>query len=827
MFTVLHVYRRLQKAAGFSLLVIATVALGIGINIGFFSVTYGVLLQGLPVPNADRLILYSTRNRSAAANLSGPAYESLCKYGLQPNLLAWARAPLRIRSGDRVEAVSGALLSGNGFSLLQIKPVVGRFFDESDDLKDAKTAHPAVLSYGYWQTHYAGDPNVIGRSITVNGAAAYITGVLPQGFDGLTPPYSPSVILPLNFDSSIHGGDRWLAAPAYQWLTVLGRLPDGVRLDAVRANLRMIDHSVRTAADPKQEYLPAPEQGPALLVESGRLGKSQLESDYRRPLLALESLGIVLFAACFCNLVLLFVGRATTMTREIAIRAALGATRWRLLKWAAAEAAALAVCGAVLAVPVARGTAGLLGVWVMSPFQGASPQLPGSGLDSALNPALVLVALTLAVAACVAASLLGFLWTGARQPGAGLGTGRPTGKLRSNPWIISAEIAIAIVSITAATLGVIGFHKLATKPSGFSTNGTVIAEVDILDSLESSSEHASDEAAARIGRVIDAIRGAPGVTAVSPLSTPPLVGATASRRLTARLGGGGIHSESGVWPETVSAGYFAAMGTHIVRGRAFDDSDAGGDPVCVLGARTAAAFFGQEEPLGKFLFSSEAKALRRERGELACRVIGIAEDAHFKGMMEYPDKVVYQLGTRRVPSAVALAVHAERSELAAQAIAGAMKYAAPGSLPPSIRGIDELIANDIRRERTLMLLSCVSAAIIAVILGGGIFGTLTLAASRSRRDLAVRVALGATTVEVCQAMMREFLAPLSCGVLAGSLAILFAMRSLTKLYGTDPDMAIGAFAAATIFLLMIAIAAVSVPLRRAVSTPLIMSLLNE
>ncbi len=823
MFTVLHLYRRLQKAPGFSFLVIATVAAGIGINIGFFSVTYGVLLQGLPVPNADRLILYSTRNRSTTAGLSGPVYESLCKYGLQPNLLAWARAPLRIRSGDRVEAVSGALLSGNGFSLLQIKPAVGRLFDESDDLKEAKTAHPAVLSYGYWETHYAGDPNVIGRSITVNGAAAYITGVLPQGFDGLTPPYSPSVILPLNFDSSIHGGERWLAAPGYQWLTVLGRLPDGVMLDAVRANLRTIDRSVRTATDPKQEYLPDPGQGPALLVESGRLGKSQLESDYRRPLLALESLGVVLFAACFCNLVLLFVGRATTLTREIAIRAALGATRWRLLKWAAAEAAALAICGAVLAVPVARGTARLLGAWVMSPFQRASPQLPGPSL----NPELLLVALTLAVAACVAASLLGFLWTGARQPGAGLGTGRPTGRLRSNPWIISAEIAIAIVSITAASLGVIGFHKLAGKPSGFSLNGTVIAEVDILDSLESSSERGSGEAAARIGRVIDAIRGAPGVTAVSSLSTPPLVGATASRRLTARLAGGGIHSESGVWPETVSAGYFAAMGTHILRGRAFNDSDAGGDPVCVLGARTAAAFFGPEEPLGKFLFTSEANALRRERGELACRVIGIAEDAHFKGMMEYPDKVVYQLGTRRVPSAVALAVHADRSELAAQAVAGAMKYAAPGSLPPSIRGIDELIASDIRRERTLMLLSCVSAAIIAVILGGGIFGTLTLAASRSRRDLAVRVALGATTAAVCQAMMREFLAPLSGGFLAGSLAILFAMRSLTTLYGTDRNMAIGGFAAATVFLLTIAIAAVSVPLRRAVSTPLIVSLLNE
>jgi len=797
------------------------VAVGIGINLGFFSVAYAVLRQGLPVPNPDQLTLYSTR-RAGATNVSGPVFEALRKFGLQTQLLAWARTPLKMRSAERLEEVSGALLSGNGFAMLQIRPAAGSFFDASDDVPGRKGAYPAVLAYRYWKARYAGDVNVIGHAIVINGAPAYIAAVLPPGFDGLTPPYSPQVILPLSFDPVIHAGERWMAAPNYQWLTVFGRLPNGIALDSVRANLQTIDANLRAAADPKGEYLPDPQHGPALVAQSGRLGKSQLESEYRRPLLALEGMGLALFTLCCCNLVLLFVGRAATLSRETAIKTALGAPSGRLLTSAAVEAAALAACGAVLAIPAAEGFAHLLGLWLMSSFGRPATQLPGA----ALNALFAVAALGLAVASCVAAALLGSLWQNTGKPGAALGTGRPTGRLRSNPWIISVEIAFAVILIAAASVGALGFYKLAHKASGFSTSGTIIARLDVRDSQENSPEPSGSEAGVRMGRVIAAIQRAPGIAAVSTLSTPPLMGAASTRRITARLGDGGIRTEN-VWPEIVSAGYFAAMGTRITRGRAFSDSDIGAASVCVLGTRTARAFFEEGDPIGKFLFTSEAEAKQEGGGQPACRVIGVAEDAHFKTLTDSPDKMVYQLGMRRAPGAVTLAVHASSTGLAVQAVNSALREAAPGSLPPGISGVDELIANDIRRERALMLLSGVSAAIVAVILGGGIFGAVTLAASRRRRDLAVRVALGATTPAICQALVREFLLPVVTGFVVGSAGFLYAMRWLTALFATSAGTGIGAFGVATLFLFIISIAGVSIPLGRVVSAPSTMNLLNE
>ena len=254
-------------------------------------------------------------------------------------------------------------------------------------------------------------------------------------------------------------------------------------------------------------------------------------------------------------------------------------------------------------------------------------------------------------------------------------------------------------------MGVAGFYRLASRESGFSTKDTVIAVIDFRDYL------GHTDGPSRVESVLRAIRRAPGVTAASLLSTPPLMGATSSGSFTARLGNGGVQTEHDVWIERVSSEYFAAAGTRLLRGTAFREDERYEDRVCVLGIRAAKAFFGREDPVGKPLFFDETSARAATRGEEACRVIGVAQDAHFRSMASTSDKTVYLLSKNRTPIELSILVRAANRDLAAGAVRVATRAAAPGCPPPDISSLGELIANDLLRERILMLLSCASAAL--------------------------------------------------------------------------------------------------------------------
>jgi len=325
-------FRTLVKNPGFTAVAIVTLALGIGANTAIFSLTYAVILKSLPVPNPGELVRYTFRESGESdLSLSGPVYDALRKHEtVVQDILAWSGADLALRENGTVTREAGALMTGNGFRTLELRPYLGRVFGDSDDVPGGgPNGYQALLGYECWKQHFQADPAIVGRSLAINGRPVTIIGVLPAGFEGLIAGQRAHIVLPLAFEEVINAPNPQRHAAGNFWLTVIGRLKPGESVQTAEANLRATDAAVREEADPTHLFLRgffAPFQ---IRVESGRSGRSFLKVTYSRPLLALEILVGLLLLLCCANTALLVLARVSGRLREFAVRSALGAGRGR------------------------------------------------------------------------------------------------------------------------------------------------------------------------------------------------------------------------------------------------------------------------------------------------------------------------------------------------------------------------------------------------------------------------------------------------------------------------------------------------------------------
>src|SRR5438552_4890622 len=232
--------RMLAKNPGFTAVAVLTLALSIGANTAIFSLTYAVILKSLPVPNPGELLRYTFREEGAPdLSLSGPAYDALRRHEtVDRDILAWDGADLAVQENGAVTRVSGALMTSNGFRVLELRPYLGRMFGDSDDVPGGgPAAYQALVGYDYWKEHFHGDPAAVGRSLNINGRSVTIIGVLPAGFEGLI------------------AGQRADIAAGNMWLTVMGRLKPGESVKSAQANLQATDAVVREEADPSHRFL--------------------------------------------------------------------------------------------------------------------------------------------------------------------------------------------------------------------------------------------------------------------------------------------------------------------------------------------------------------------------------------------------------------------------------------------------------------------------------------------------------------------------------------------------------------------------------------------
>ena len=803
--------RMLAKNPGFTAVAVMTLALGIGANTAIFSLTYAVILKSLPVPNPGQLVRYMFREEGVPdLSISGPAYEALCKHEtVNRDLLAWSGVDLAVRENGTVTRVGGALMTGNGFRVLELRPYLGRVFGDSDDVSGGgPNGYQAVLGYEYWKQHFQGDQAIVGRSLNINGRPVTIIGVLPAGFEGLIAGQRADVVLPLAFEEVTNAPNPQRHAAGNNWLTVIGRLKPGESVKTAEANLQATAAAVREEADPSHQFLHgffAPFQ---IGVESGRSGRSFLKVDYSRPLLALEILVGLLLLLCCANTALLVLARVSGRFREFAVRSALGAARGRLLQQVLTEVGLLAAFG--LAAGVWLGWAAAQSLVAMLAGIGESPSL-----DVTPRVAILAFAAATSLLSALATGLWPALRVGSVDPSLDLRRGEAlSSSKRLGNWIVPAQVAVSVTLVVSASLLGGTFLHLLLEHSGFRTNGVVMADVDL-----SAAKPTRKQAARDVEQMLEALENAPGVQAATLLSAPPIHDGWAAGHYFSIGNHGEIHTDMQTWPESVSPGYVATMGTRILEGRGLTRADQNGSSVCVLSASTAAYFFPNEDALGRFVYSGGADPGKDGRDldpSNACRVVGVAEDARFLSLREAPPRMLYSLaGGDEWGTRVSLAVRSSSTGIGAAALRNAVRQIVPSAVSPTVYTFNELVEAHLRQERMLTTLSLCFAGIALLLTALGLYGVLVRSVTLRTKEIGLRLALGARPGDALGLVIWQALRLVLSGIGIGLVIALGVTRLLRSLlFGVQPDSPL-MLAAAAALLIVVALFASYLPARRA------------
>ena len=796
--------RMLRKNPGFTLIAVLTLALGIGANAAIFTLTYAVILKSLPVPNPQQLVRYTFRNGDQDIGFSGPLYESLRKQETtSQDLLAWTSTDFAISENGATQKVRGALMSGNGFRVLELQPFLGRSFSEADDVPGGgSNGYQALLGYTYWKEHFQANPNVIGRLLAVQGKSATIVGVLPEGFEGLVAGQRVDVVLPLAFDYATEqqGGAFWL--------TVMGRLKPGESFQTANANLKATEPAVREGAGSSHAFLTGFFAPFHIGVESGRSGLSVLKIRYSRPLIVLEILVALLLLLCCANASLLVLARVSSRMREFAVRSALGAPRQRLFRQVLIEISLLSICG--LAAGIMFGWGGAKVLVSMLAAIGQPPPLD-------VTPQVTILAFTAAIS--VLATLAVGTWPAVRASRIAplLDLKQAAGMQRKSVgvWIVPAQVAVSMTLLAAASLLGGSFLHLLLQDSGFRSDGVAMADVDLSTTKPdaATSTRYAQQMAEALGRM-------PGIQAAAAMSIPPIHDWWNASHYFSLAQNGAVHSDMNLWVENVTPGYFSAMGTPIREGRAFASADAAGEHVCILSASAAGYFFPGEEAIGRFVYSGGADPAADGKTKIGTddtfRVIGVAADARFRSLHEAPPRMMYALArTDEIGSDFFIVARGSSPGAMSGAIREVARQIAPGAAQPNVFTFHQLVASHLSRERMLMGLSGCFAGIALLLTVMGLYGLLTRSVVVRTKEIGLRLALGARPRDALALVLRQGLRLVAVGAVIG-LAAAFAVTRLlgSLLFGvsaTNPLILAGVVAV----LFGVALAASCIPAWRA------------
>jgi putative ABC transport system permease protein len=778
--------RMLARAPATSLAAILTLALGIGANTTIFSVLYGVLLRPLPYPNAERLVLIwqDLRQRGGPPDEWATSLDYIT-WRAERSVLAAAAAArgaaANLTGRGDAEQVAAGLVSPAYFDVAGVQPALGRAFREEESLPTAPRV--VILSDALWKRRYGGDPAILGQTITISGVPNEVVGVMPAGFQ--PPIVAPRAQLwqPLRINP---------AAPARGDVVnrVLARLRDGVTLGQASAHMDTV------AARIRQQY--PHKRGAGIRVEP--LFERMVRSTRPAILVLAGAVGLVLLIAC-ANVASLLLARASGRGREMAVRAALGAGRARLIRQLLAESLLLAVIGGGIGV--------LLAVWGVEALVAASPagtpRVEAIAVDGA--SLAFTIALTLATGMLFGlapalhasrANLTGALREGERGQAGGAGR-----TLRRA--LVAAETAIALVLLSGAGLLLRSFVELQAVDRGFDSSNVLTAGV--APSRVPYPE--GPQIAALYDRLVEQVRALPGVESAALVSVLPLSGSDTdiSFLIDGRPRPAQPGDEPIGWYRVVSSDYFRTMRIRIVRGRALDDTDRAEAPgAIVINEPMAERYWPNDDPIGR----------RIDTGQKTFTIVGIARGVRHRGPEVAPLPEMY----------VHYRQYAERgSNIVIRAATDPARLAAPlrdavrqidATLPlANVATMEALEADAVATPRFVMLLMGLFAGVALTLALVGVYGVLSYAVAQRTTEIGVRMALGATRGNVLRLVVGDGLRMVGIGAAVGLAAALAAGRAMQRLlFGVGPaDPA--TFAATAALLLIAAAVACWAPGRRA------------
>jgi putative ABC transport system permease protein len=806
-----YAFRLLRRQPGFALFVVLTLAIGIGANTAVFSVVDGVLLRPLPYPDSDRLVNVWGRFDPESGfdfpqfSLSAPEYLDYRQQTRALEDVAAAREQSVTVGGAEPERVMAVAVTGNLFSVLRAAPILGRTFSP-DEMKPGG-ARVVVLSYGYWQTRFGGQAAILGSPVSINNEPATVIGVMPRTFAYPAP--EVQLWTPLRIDPANPGSRSGHSYGA------IGRLAPGVELEAARAELQSLMNNW------KAQY-PTVHTGHYLFI---RPMLEDVAGDIRPALLLLlASTGFVLLIVC-ANVASVVMARGEARTREMAIRGALGAGRSRLIRLTLIESGVLGVSGGMLGLVLAY--AAVRGLLAIDPAS-----VPRSG-ELGIDLRVVLFAGGASLASAVLFGVLPAIrGAGGQLQGtlreASRATTAGAGRQLLRRGLVAAEVALSVLLVVGAGLMLRSFSKLLSVETGFRPDGVVTASV----SLPAATYKDAASVEAFYKTVIERVRSAPTIRSVSAGNVVPLM------------------SDQGVWDFEVEGrepprpgqvawnavavivrpGYFETLGIPLARGRLFTEhDDERAMPVVVINQAMASKFFAGDDPIGHRI-----RVTGNTTPESWMTVVGIAGDVRAESLDTAPAPAYHFLqsqvprtngGPARTMSILARTDGAPEHAIAA--IRSSVSDLDPGLALYDVETSASVVQRSVSRPRfTTQLLGLF--ALIGIVLGAsGIYGVLAYTVARRTQEIGIRRALGAQPRQVVSEVLATGMAPVAVGLAMGLVASYWTSRAwsaqLFEISPADPIV----YVAVIVGVLLVALAAMVVPVRRAMKVSPLLALRAE
>jgi len=790
LFDLRYAFRLLRRAPGFTLVAIVTLALGIGANTAIFSLIHGVLLQPLPYPQSDRIMLVLHNEQDDPASLSlmtpGNVYDLRQASSLR---LAGVGIVTRTLTGrGEPQRVVGIRSAGSILEVLDVPPSLGRIYGDREDQPGGEPV--VVISQGMWQRLFGGDPAAVGASLVLDGRPHTVIGVMPAGFQFPSP--RVEFWMPAQFPAELR------ASRTEFMLSGVARIADGretreaaSELDTIMARLRA-DH-------------------PQL---NGKFGISiQSYQDaviggVQRPLwILMASVAFVLLIAC-ANLANLMLARAVHRRREVAVRQAIGAGRAHVLRQLLVESLVLGAAG---------GVAGLVTGYAF--LQALLRWLPdGTPRLTEVSMSLPVLAFTLAVAilASVFFGLAPALQLSRSAPGSALKEtdGSRTTRARLRPVLVVAEVAIALVLLSGAGLLLRSFRALQQVDPGFLSGRMLLFSVSLPDATYPKPA----DRLAFVRRAVEQLRSLPGATIVAAGSSVPLAGRGNSAwfNLLDRPVSAG-QTPPGVPYRVITPDYFKALGIPLVRGRLLEDRDGlTGTPSVVISESVARRFWpegGGRDPIGSEIYLGAPTNKLFERAA----IVGIVRDVKLAGLDSGVTEAVY--GTQSLmPFAInfTFLVRTDGNPSLLTAAARHEMNRIDPALPIStVRTMTDMMQESLAPARSSMLLLLIFAAVALVMAAVGVFGVLSFSVTRRSREMGIRVALGADAGALRRLVVREGMVQAIAGIVLGLVGAFWLTRFMATLLFEVPERDPLTFAGAALVLMAVSALACYLPARRA------------
>jgi putative ABC transport system permease protein len=804
-----YALRQLLRSPGFTAVAVLTLALGIGANSAIFTVVNAVLLRPLAYDEPDRLVFIHTAFPGLGFDqfwVSPPEYRELQERSRSYEEIGLWRVGAASLSGvERPVRVTAARASGELFRALNVAPQLGRVFTPKEDRESEGLL--AVISHRLWQSAFGGDPEVIGRSVEVNGSPLPVLGVMPPGFD-----------------IEDAGVDLWLPAGIPLAPTnrgshnfhLVGRLAPGATLE--QAQVEMAGLVERWGEMNPGEHVPNPE-GHAMVVKSLQ---EEVVGDVRVALLILlGAVGLVLLIAC-ANVANLLLAKAESRQMEIAVRTALGAGRRRLFRQFMTEGLMLALAGG--AVGLLLGSLGLAALLASSPD--SLPRSDAIGLD----PGVLLFTLGLSVLTGVLFGLAPLLHLSHRATSATLKDGAQrssasAGRQRLRRLLVVSEVAMAVVLVIGSGLLLRSFAALQDVDPGFDAEGLLTFQLH----LPAATYPEVADQNAYFTRLDQRLGELPGVTGHAAMAgLPPLrdvnANTTAFEGKEPSPDGPGHNVD---FYQVVSGAWFETMGIPIVEGRAFiAGDDATSTPVAIINERLARVFYPGENPIGQ--------RIRPSWVEPWATIVGIARDVKQGGLsaetgtelyLHYPQLETFFGGGARDMHVVVRSMRPPESIMAEVRSA---VWDVDDALPlANMSSMEAHIAGSVSRPRFLALLLTIFAGVALALAAIGTYGVLSYSVAERRREIGIRMAIGAESETVMGMILRDGLGVAAVGLAAGLVGAFALSRLLGSLLfevsATDPL----TYVATPVILALVAGAACWIPARRATRVDPMIALRTE